>query len=216
MDAKSTVTQLLLDTRPGDESAVDRIMPWVYDELRAVAHRQLRAEPVRHTLGTTALVHEAYLKLIDQTRVDWRGRAHFFAIASRAMRRILVDYARAHGAAKRGGGLRRVPLEGIEPAVDERADLLLALDEALDSLAALDERQSRVVECRFFGGLTEKETAEVLGVTPRTVRRDWVKARAWLYDRLDDGGADRDDDGGGAVGPGGAARDGPARSSTSR
>ncbi|HEX7050198.1 MAG TPA: sigma-70 family RNA polymerase sigma factor [Longimicrobiales bacterium] len=186
MDSQSPVTDLLLDLHTDDESTVDRIMPWVYDELRAVAHRHLRAEPAGHTLGTTALVHEAYLKLVDQTRADWRDRAHFFAIASRAMRRILVDYARAHGAAKRGGGRRRIPLDRAELAVEERADVLLALNEALEQLAALDERQSRVVECRFFGGLTEAETAEALGVTTRTVRRDWVKARAWLYDRLDD------------------------------
>jgi len=180
------------------QAALERLMPLVYGELRKVAHRQLGAERSGHTLNTTALVHEAYLKLADQTRVDWADRAHFFAVAARAMRRILVDYARRHRALRRGGGLRPVSLDavsdaegvdaagppGLQVAVAARADELVALDEALERLAAVDARLARVVECRFFAGLTEAETAEVLGVTPRTVTRDWAKAKTWLYQEL--------------------------------
>jgi len=180
------------------EAALERLMPLVYGELRKIAHRRLAAERAGHTLSTTALVHEAYLKLADQTRVEWADRAHFFAVAARAMRSIVIDYARRHRALRRGGGLRPVSLDavsdadaadagasgGVEIAVAERADELVALDEALGRLAALDERLARVVECRFFAGLTEAETAEVVGVTPRTVARDWVKAKTWLYQEL--------------------------------
>jgi RNA polymerase sigma factor (TIGR02999 family) len=141
---------------------LDRVFPLVYQELRRLAHRQLRAESTGHTLCTTALVHEAYLRLADQTRGQWRDRAHFLAIAAVAMRRILVDHARRHGSAKRGGSLRWVPLENADLAIEERAALLVALDDALSRLAALDGRQARVVECRFFGGMTEEETAEAL------------------------------------------------------
>ena len=133
------------------------------------------------------MVHEAYLRLVDQTRVQWTDRKHFFGIASLAMRRILVDYARRHGAAMRGGNRRPVTLDEAAMSVDDRADTLVALDEALDRLRELDERLVRVVECRFFGGLTEEETAEALGVTARTVRRDWVKAKGWLYQELGGG-----------------------------
>jgi RNA polymerase sigma factor (TIGR02999 family) len=162
-------------------------VPLVYDELRRIAHRQLASERSGHTLSTTALVHEAYLRLVDQKRVQWSDRAHFFAIATRAMRRILVDYARRHRALRRGRGQRPVSLEDSavgSVAAADRAEELIALDEALDRLATLDERLCRVVECRFFGGLTEVETATVLGVTARTVARDWVKARGWLYQEL--------------------------------
>jgi RNA polymerase sigma factor (TIGR02999 family) len=180
---------LLAAWRGGDHHALDRLFPLVYDELRRVASRQLDRESTGHTLETTALVHEAYLRLIDQTRVQWADRAHFFAIAARAMRRVLLDYARRHRAAKRGGGRVAATYDELaldqSPApaaidVDARADTLIALDAALDGLAAIDERLSRVVECRFFGGLTDEETAEALGVTARTVRRDWVKAKALL------------------------------------
>jgi RNA polymerase sigma factor (TIGR02999 family) len=161
-------------------------MPLVYDELRAIAHGQLRRERPDHTLGTTALVHEAYLKLIDQRQADWQDRTHFFSIAARAMRRILIDYARRHVAAKRGGGMRKVALEeAFQLAAGERADELLAIDDALERLAALDARQAKVVEYRFFGGMTEDETAQVLGITSRTVRRDWIKAKGWLQRELD-------------------------------
>jgi RNA polymerase sigma factor (TIGR02999 family) len=165
---------------------VDELLPLVYDELRRIAHRQLRAERPDHTLSTTALVHEAYVKLVDQTRARWTDRAHFFAVASRAMRRILVDYARQGQAAKRGGGVRPVTLDDAASMTEDRADTLVAIDEALTRLAGLDERLSRVVECRFFGGLTEEETAMALRVTARTVRRDWVKAKGWLYNELHD------------------------------
>jgi RNA polymerase sigma factor (TIGR02999 family) len=164
---------------------MDRLFPLVYDQLRRIAHRRLQDERPGHTLGTTGLVHETYLKLVDQTRVEWRDRRHFFRVASMAMRRILVDYARRDRALRRGGGLDRVALDedaaAIEASIDARGERLLALDEALERLAAIDERLSQVVECRYFGGLTEEETAEALGTSSRTVQRDWAKARGWLY-----------------------------------
>jgi RNA polymerase sigma factor (TIGR02999 family) len=161
---------------------MERLFPLVYDNLRRIAHRALQAERTDHTLGTTGLVHEAYLKLLDQTRIQYRDRGHFFAIASRAMRQILVDYAR-HRARKRDGG-RALNLDAGEVTLDQRAEILLALDEALDRLTSLDPRLGQVVECRFFGGLSEEETAEVVGVTTRTVRRDWTKAKGWLREQL--------------------------------
>lgn len=167
--------------------AVERVFPLAYDELRRIAHRQLQRESAGHTLETTALVHEAYLRLAGQTRAYCRGRAHFMGIASMAMRRVLVDHARRHRTLRRGGDLHRVTVDMAElpgMGADERAEILVRLDEALDELAALDVRQARVVECRFFGGLTETETAESLGIGLRTVKRDWAKARAWLYSRL--------------------------------
>jgi RNA polymerase sigma factor (TIGR02999 family) len=172
------ITEALCALRNGAPDAMDRLTPLVYERLRRIAHRQLRAEPVGHTLSTTALVHEAYLKLVDQTRAEWQDRGHFFAVASGAMRRILVDYARQHRRAKRGGGLRRVTLDESALSLDERSDNLIALDEALTWLAELNPRLSRVVEYRFFAGLTEEEIAEATGVTVRTVKRDWAKARA--------------------------------------
>lgn len=187
------VAAALAVLRRGASPAMDRLLPLVYGELRRMAHRQLAAEPVGHTLCTTALVNEAYLRLADQNRVEWRNRAQFFAVAARTMRRILVDYARQHWAQRRGGAHRRfVALEDAEEAgtlaVAERAEELLALDEALGRLAVLDERLGQVVECRFFGGLTEAETAEALGVSRRTVARDWLMARGWLYSELRDDG----------------------------
>ena len=186
MDGDVDITGLLLAWRAGEQQAFDRLFPLVYDELRAIAARQLGREQHGHTLDTTALVHEAYFRLVDQTRVVWSDRSHFYAIASQAMHRILVDYARRYRAAKRGGAPARVELGETELAAESRADTLIALDEALDRLAALDVRLSRVVECRFFGGLTEEETAEALGVTARTVRRDWTKAKGWLHHALSD------------------------------
>ena len=174
------VTDLLLQMRGGDTKAIDRLFPLVYQELRRLAHHQLRQERPGHTLGTTGLVHETYVRLVDQTRVEWRDRGHFLVVAAWAMRRILVDYARRNRAARRGGGSVRFTLDGDAPA-EERGEMLLALDEALERLAALDRRLGQVVEYRYFGGLTEQETADVLGVTRRTVQRDWVKARGWLY-----------------------------------
>jgi RNA polymerase sigma factor (TIGR02999 family) len=178
------ITDLLLQLSIGDPSAMDRLFPLVYDELHRMARRALRREHLDHTLGTTGLVHEAYLKLVDQTRVGWRDRAHFFAVAALAMRRILVDYARRHRREKRGGGRRAVSLDESAISLDQRAENLMALDEALTRLGALSPRLGRVVECRFFGGLTEEEIAEALGVTTRTVKRDWAKARGWLYQEL--------------------------------
>jgi RNA polymerase sigma factor (TIGR02999 family) len=188
LSPRHDITDALVALRHGAPDALDRLTPLVYEELRKIAHRQLGAERSGHTLSTTALVHEAYLKLVDQTRAQWSDRAQFFAIAARAMRRILVDYARRHKALRRGGAQSPLSLEDLEDsdaiAAAERADEFVALDEALERLTALDERLARVVECRFFAGLTEAETAEVLGVTPRTVARDWVKARGWLYQEL--------------------------------
>lgn len=168
----------------GEPTARETLFPLVYDELRRIAHRQLQREWDGHTLDTTALVHEAYLKLVDQTRAGFTDRAHFFAVAANAMRRILVDYARRYLADKRGGAPRRVTLTDDMLVAEERADTLLAINDALLELSRIDERLSKVVECRFFGGLTEEETADVLGVTARTVRRDWTKAKGWLHRTL--------------------------------
>jgi RNA polymerase sigma factor (TIGR02999 family) len=193
-ERRHSVTELLTAWREGDGDAAAPLFERVYEELHRIARRQLGHERAGHTLSTTAVVHEAYFKLVGQTRVEWADRGHFFAVAARAMRRILLDYARRRRAAKRGGAERPVTLDEetlgdaalatAAMAADERAEVLIALDEALARLAALDERQARVVECRFFGGLTEEETAHALGVTERTVRRDWVKAKAWLYRAL--------------------------------
>jgi len=172
--------------------AADELLPLVYDQLRRLARRLLSRERPGHTLQPTALVHEAYLKLVDQTRVDWKGRTHFFAAGAQAMRHILVDHARGRGRAKRGGGWNRVTLgEDAAPFADGGldADELLALDEAMQRLAKLDERSARVVELRFFGGLTVPEVAHVLAVSTRTVEGDWTHARAWLNRELDCGGA---------------------------
>lgn len=186
------ITEVLMALGRRDPGALDRLLPLVYDELRRVAHHRLAAEPAGHTLSTTALVHEAYLKLAGQSRTQWRSRGHFFAIASRAMRRILVDYARRHRALRRGGDSdgaspRRVSLDDVEIAVAERADALLALDDALERLARMDPRMAQIVECRFFAGLSEPETATALGVSRRTVAREWAVARGWLYQELRDG-----------------------------
>ena len=181
-----SATELLRRAGAGETGAVESMFPLVYDELRRLAHRHLTRESTGRTLSTTELVHEAYLKLIDQTRVTWNGRAHFLGVAAIAMRRIVVDRARSRRRLKRGGAQERVPLESIDVSADDRADLVVALDESLDVLRELDGRQARVVECRFFGGMTEEETAEALGVGLRTVRRDWVKARSWLYTELYD------------------------------
>jgi RNA polymerase sigma factor (TIGR02999 family) len=184
---REEITEALVAVRAGAPDALERLIPIVYEELRKIAHRQLRAERSGHTLATTALVHEAYLKLVDQTRAEWTDRAQFFAVAARVMRRILVDYARRHRALRRGGVQQRLGLGDADAgavAAAERAEELVALDEALQRLAVLEERLVQVVECRFFAGLTESETAEVLGVTSRTVARDWVKARGWLYEEL--------------------------------
>ena len=183
MDAECA-TDLLLDSTGGDRQALDRLMPLVYDELRRIAHRELgRARP-NHTLATTEVVHEVYLRLVNQSRVARGERIRFFAIAAVAMRRIVIEYARRARAQKRGGGQRPLTLDEAVMAGEEQGEMLLALDEALTRLAALNDRLARVVECRYFGGLNEEETADALGVTARTVRRDWVKAKSWLYAEL--------------------------------
>jgi RNA polymerase sigma-70 factor (ECF subfamily) len=178
---RQSITDLLVQVRQGSPDAMDRLFPLVYGNLRRIAHWQLQGERPGHTLGTTGLVHETYLKLVDQSRVQWRDRGHFFALASRAMRQILVDYARQYMALRRGGGVRALVLHDDDATTEERGETLIALDEALERLAAMNPRLSQVVECRYFGGLTEEETAEALGVTARTVQRDWAKARGWLY-----------------------------------
>ena len=167
--------------REGDRSALDRLMPIVYDELRQIAQRYLHRERHDHTLNTTALVHEAYLQLSAQDQPHWNNRAHFFAVAAMAIRRILVDYARRRGARKRGGGVHMVSLDEAALLPEAQAEALVVLDEALSRLESMDPRMSRVVECRFFGGLTVDETAEVLDVSPSTVDRDWGRAKLWLY-----------------------------------
>jgi RNA polymerase sigma factor (TIGR02999 family) len=175
------VTRLLEAAEAGDSGAVDRLVPLVYEDLRRVAHRQLDREGGGHTLQTTALVHEAYLKIAAGGSVSATSRAHFLAIAARAMRQVLVDYARKRKAAKRGGGVISVTLGDEPQPADTSAEDLLALDDALEQL---DPRQRQVIECRFFGGMEENDIAAALGVSERTVRRDWVKARAWLYQAL--------------------------------
>lgn len=180
----AAITDSLLQARDGDREVMDRLFGQVYDELHRVARRALRSEQTGHTLTPTGLVHEAYFKLVDQSRVEWQDRAHFFGVASRAMRQILVEYARRRGAAKRGGRVRVVALEeGLVPA-EERAEALLAVDEALTRLAGHDPAMARVVECRFFAGLSEEETADATGTSLRTVQRQWRRAKAWLYQEL--------------------------------
>jgi RNA polymerase sigma factor (TIGR02999 family) len=176
---------MLKDWSGGDREALDQLLPFVYDELHRQASRYLRRERSDHTLQTTALIHEAYLKLIDQREVQWQNRAHFFAVAAQAMRRILVDYARTRKREKRGGDDVKLQLdEAINVSSGEKSIDLVALDEALTRLSKFDERQARVVELRYFSGMTEEETAEVLGTSPATVRRDWNMAKAWLHSQL--------------------------------
>lgn len=174
------VTQLLVAWSGGDQAARDELMPLVYEELRRLAHQCMSRERPGHTLQTSALLNEAYLRLVDQKSINWQDRAHFFGIAARLMRQILVDYARKRRYAKRGGDARRVPLDEALIVSEERAADVVALDDALKSLAEVDPRQSQIVELRFFGGLSIEETAEVLAVSPGTVMRDWTLAKAWL------------------------------------
>ena len=190
---RHAITDALGQLRDGVPGALDRLIPLVYGDLAGIARRQLALEESGHTLATAELVHEAYLRLVDQTRIQWNDRVHFFAVAAHVMRRVLVDHARRHRAARRGGPHKRpISLEELDSATNgsltanQRADVLVAMDEALEQLATLDARQARVVECRFFGGMTERETAQALGITERTVARDWVKARGWLYQKLCD------------------------------
>jgi len=183
------VTRLLLDWGQGDQSALDRLMPLVYSELRHVAQNQLRLENPGHTLQPTALVHETYLRLIDQQRVEWRNRAQFFAMSAQMIRRILVDHARRRQAAKRGGMATRLQLDDSIAAAGSDVVDAIALEAALEGLAALDPQQARVIELRFYAGLSIDETASALGISPATVSRDWVTAKAWLYRRLHDSAA---------------------------
>jgi RNA polymerase sigma factor (TIGR02999 family) len=184
LSPKSEVTRLLADLEAGQPGAETELLPLVYAELRRVAAGYMRRERPGHTLQATALVHEAYIQLVDQTRVTWRNRAHFFAVAAQIMRRILVDHARAHRAQKRGGDARKLTLEEAIGVFGGRDVALEALDDALSTLCQLDPRQGRIVELRFFGGLTIDETAEVLGVSAPTVEREWRMARAWLHSQL--------------------------------
>jgi RNA polymerase sigma factor (TIGR02999 family) len=188
--APQDVTKLLAAWSQGDQAALEALIPLVYDELRELARHYLVREKPGHTLSSTGLVHEAYLRLVTQKEVTWQNRAHFFGVASQMMRRILVDHARRHAYAKRGGGALTLALdEGI--AVPQQREIgLVALDDALNGLAKLDERQSRMVELRFFGGLSIEETSVVLGVSAPTVKREWASARAWLYREISRGSLD--------------------------
>ncbi len=177
-------TALLTEWRNGNRAALDRLFPLVYEDLRRRARNALRRQAEGHTLTTTALVHETYLKLIAVDRIEWKDRAHFMALAATAMRHVLMNYARRNRAAKRGAGRTRLSLDQAPILTDTGADQLLALDDALHRLAELNERLSRTVELRYFGGLTVEETAESLGVAPSTVKLDWQKAKAWLYREL--------------------------------
>ncbi len=179
------LTQMLIQLSAGKSEVVDEILPLIYDELRRLASSYLRRERSDHTLQPTALVHEAYIKLIDQTQVEWQNRAHFFGIAANIMRRILVDHARKHNANKRGGEFDKMLLEeNLIVVTNEKSVDLLALDEALETLAKVDPQKSRIVELRYFGGLSVEETAEVLGVSEITVKRHWRMAKAWLYGQI--------------------------------
>ena len=178
------LTQMLISCGHGDRAALDELLPLVYDELRVIARSYLRQERSNHTLQPTGLVHEAYLRLINQQRVDWHNRAQFFGIAASTMRRILVNHAESKRAQKRGGGIERVSLDEVAVAFDENVLDLLALNEVLLQLEKIDKLKSEIVELKFFGGLTTKEIGEVLQLSPATVERDWSFARAWLYDAL--------------------------------
>jgi RNA polymerase sigma factor (TIGR02999 family) len=183
------LSKLLRAWSAGDQRALNGLTPIVYDELRRLAHRYMERERPGHTLQTTALVNEAYMRLVNYKRMQWQDRAHFFAVSAQVMRRILVDYARSHNI-KRGRGVQRVTLDEVAVVAGDRTDDLVALDEALNELARLDPRKMQIIEMRFFGGLSAEETAEVLKVSPATVRRDWSIAKLWLYRELGGGDAD--------------------------
>jgi RNA polymerase sigma factor (TIGR02999 family) len=178
------VTQLLHEWNQGDEAAPEKLMPLVYAELRRMAHRYMAGQNRGHTLQTTALIHEAYLRLVNQSEKQWQNHSHFFAVAARAMRHILVDYARSKQAEKHGGGAQELSLDEALTVSQERAAEVVALDDALEELAKIDQRKSQIVELRFFGGLSVEETAEVLKISAITVMRDWSMAKAWLHREL--------------------------------
>lgn len=186
MPESQDVTQLLVAWSNGDQAALDKLLPLVNTELRQLARRYMRRENPGHTLQTSALVNEAYMRLIDQQQVRWQNRAHFLGIAAQLMRRILIDHARNHHYAKRGGGALRVSLDEAAAVTEARAAELLAVDEALEKLTAMDARKGRIVELRFFGGLSLEETAEVMGISSPTVQREWRAAKAWLHRMLTD------------------------------
>jgi RNA polymerase sigma factor (TIGR02999 family) len=185
--SQQQITQLLLDWSDGDKSALDALMPLVYEELRRLARHYMRGERQGHTLQTTALVNEAYTRLVDYKQMRWQDRAHFFAVAAQAMRRVLVDHARNHRRDKRGAGAVKVSLDEVAMMADEQAAEMVALDAALTSLAEFDPRKSQIVELRYFGGLSIEETAEVLGISPVTVKRDWSTAKVWLHREISRG-----------------------------
>ena len=184
------VTQLLADWGRGDRSALEKLLPLVHAELRRIAQRQMSHERPGHTLQATALVNEAYMKLAGQQEFEWQNRAHFFAVAAQVMRHILIDHARAHARDKRGGGAIQVSLNEAAMLAEDQAEHFVALDEALRTLEQIDPQKGRIVELRYFGGLSTEETAEVLNISPRTVRREWQRARAWLYRMISEGTAD--------------------------
>jgi len=188
MENKGQVTQLLHDYGAGDRDALDRLLPLLYEDLRRIAAAHVRRGPANHTLNATGLVHEAYLRLVDQTRAGYQDRQHFLSVCARAMRQIVISNARKHAAAKRGGVAQRVTLNEEVAAAPERDAWLLELDAALERLAKRNERLARVVECRYFAGYSEAETAEALGMSVRTVQRDWMRARAWLREELGENG----------------------------
>jgi len=181
---KLNVTQLLLDWSNGDKAALDKLTPLIYDELHRLANSYMRKQSPGHTLQATALVNEIYIKLINTKNVSWKDRAHFFAVAAQAMRQILIDHARSHKYAKRGGGAHKVELDEVAVVAQEQAAILIALDDALRSLSDIDQRKSQIVELRFFGGLSIEETAEVMKISTPTVEREWRLAKAWLYREL--------------------------------
>lgn len=183
-DSSSEITQILQQWNSGDTHAKERLLPFVYDELKRQARILMSRERANHTLQPTALVHEAFLRISQQTGIEWQNRSHFYGIASRLMRQILVDHARAHAAGKRGGDVIHFSIDDVQIPVEERAASILAIDEVLDRLAKLDEQQAKIVEMRFFGGMTNDEIAESLGISQRTVSRDWETARLWLYREL--------------------------------
>lgn len=183
-ERKHAVTRALKNMSAGDDGAADELWAMTYDELRRIAYRMLQGERADHTLSGTALVNEAFVRLVDQNRVEWQDRSHFFAVAAQACKRILIDYARKHRAQKRGGGRARVTIDRIQLEDERRSEDILDLAEALEKLKELNERLSTVVDLRYFGGMSEAEIARALGVSERTVRRDWVKARGWLHREL--------------------------------
>lgn len=204
MPDSPSITLLLHAAASGDRRDLDALLAAIYEDMRRLAAAHMGGERTDHTLQPTALVHEAYVRLIDQRSTDWKDRLHFFALASRIIRRILIDHARAHQAAKRGGGGTRISLGDHDPAAPDRDPDVLALDEALEELAQIDAQQARIVELRYFGGCTIEEIATLLDIGKRTVDREWQVARAWLFDRLQDGEAAESDE----RGSGGGARRG--------